>query len=502
MCGFLCLVAASFAACERKAESVSNEPIVARIGVPEADVSAPDMGLPNVAGALRSEGLTSRGPDGRTIARLADSWTSSPDGLEWRIHLRPGVTFHDGSPFTANAVATSLKAAIANRARLALYPGLADVVSIEPYGDAEIIIRLTRRNTFLIEDLDYQITKQTEGKTTVATGPFKIVSSAPDEILMERNATYHQGTPKISRVVIRPYPTLRTGWASLLRNEIDVLYDVSRDAAEFVASRDVALYSYQRHYVYVVALNNTRPHLKETAVRRALNAAIDREALIKGALKGQGLPATGPLFPQHWAYDATQKGFGYDAALAGAVLDAAGMKLIDRSDGRRSRFSFTCIIPEKWLTWERVALDVQKQLYDAGVDMQLQLLPADEFNKRIQAGDFDAVVLEMISGPGYSRPYAFWHWGGEPTSVNMFGYRNSASDRWFDAIRGAANDAEFRVAAGELQRTLLDDPPAIFLAWSQRTRAVNRRFNVPVEPGRDPVSTFWKWAPAERTQTH
>jgi peptide/nickel transport system substrate-binding protein len=502
VCGFLCLAAVSFAACERKPEPASDGPIVARIGVPEAEVSAPDMGLPQIAAILRAEGLTSRGFDGRPTPRLAESWTSSPDGLVWRFRLRSGVTFHDGSPLTPEAVASGLKSATANPARLALFPGLADIVSIEPSGDAEVLIRLTRRNTFLIEDLDYPILRQVDPKTTVATGPFKLVTSAPDEIVLEGNANYHQGAPKIGRVVIRPYPTLRTAWASLLRNEIDLLYDVSRDAADFVASKDVALYSYLRNYVYAVALNNARPRLKETAVRRALNAAIDREALIKGVLKGQGVVANGPLPPQHWAYDPTLKGFGFDAGLAGAVLDAAGLKLVDRPDGRRARFSFTCILPEKWLTWERVALDVQKQLYDVGVDMQLQQLPADEFNKRISAGDFDAVMLEMISGPGFSRPYAFWHWGGEQTSTNGFGYRNAAADRWFEAIRGATTDAEYRVAAGELQRTLLDDPPALFLAWSQRTRAVSRRFNVPVEPGRDPMITFWRWTPNERTQTH
>ena len=461
------------------------------------------MGLPQIPPILTTEGLTLRGNDGRAGPRLAESWTSSADGLTWRFKLKRGVTFHDGSPLTAEAVAGTLNAAIANRARLGLFPGLADIVRIEASGDEEVVITLKRRSTFLIEDLYYPITKRLPDKTVLGTGGFKVVSSSPAEIDLVRNETYHLGRPQIDRVVIRPYQTLRTAWASLMRNEIDVLWDVSRDAVEFVGSSDIALYSYQRTYVYALALNHKHRMLRQTPVRRALNAAVDRDALIRGALRGQGVPASGPLWTQHWAYDSSLKGFGYDPALAGAVLDAAGLKVTDRPGGRPARFTFTCIVPEKFLTWERIALDVQKQLYDVGVDMQLQPLSADEFTKRIQAGDFEAAVIDMLSGTPYSRPYAFWHWGGEQTTVNVFGYRNATADRWFDAIRSAATDAEYRVAAGQLQRTLLDDPPALFLAWSQRTRAVSRRFNVPIEQGQDPVATFWRWTPdANHRTTH
>jgi len=125
--------------------------------------------------------------------------------------------------------------------------------------------------------------------------------------------------------------------------------------------------------------------------------------------------------------------------------------------------------------------------------MQVQPLAAEEYDSRIRTADFDAIMIEMLSGPFLSRPYIFWRWGGEPTRYNVFGYRSAAADRWFDALRFAPTDAEYRVAASQLQRALLEDPPAIFLAWSQRTRAIARRFNVPVDPGRDPIPTLWRW---------
>lgn len=466
--------------------------LVARIGVPEANVSTSDSGLMQVAGLLSEEGLTYRGSDGRPVGRLAQRWSSSSDGLTWQFTLHDNVTFHDGSPANANAVVQALRSAVARSNQLGLFPSLADVVSVSETSETGIEIKLKRASTFLLEDLDFSVTRRSSGKTVVGTGAFKVTRSEPGEIHMDRHEGYHQGPPAVSRVTIRAYPTLRTAWASLMRGEIDILYDLSRDAVEFVGSSEVGLYSYLRHYVYVIALNSERSQFASTTVRRALNAALDREQLIRKVLKGQGIAANGPLWPEHWAYDSALRGYGYDPSLAGATLDAAGLRVRESAGGRRTRFSFTCIVPEDWLTWARMALEVQKQLYDIGVDMQLEPLSAEEYDKRLRNSDFEAVMIELWSGPTFSRPYVFWRSGGKRTAYNVFRYRNPTADRWFDAIRSSRSDAEYRLAAGELQRTLLEDPPGLFLAWSQRTRAISRKFDVPVEPGRDPMAAFWR----------
>lgn len=496
-CGFLFLgITVSTAACSQSAEPVQQASLIAQIGVPEV---APDVGLRQAAELLTTEGLTAQNNDGHVRPSLAESWNASADGLVWRFFLQNGITFHDGMPATASGIVQSIRAAAAKHALRAARPGLTDIVGVEADGEKTIVITLRHRSSFLLEDLDFAITRVTADKSVVGTGPFKTVSETGSEITLEAHQAYHGGMPRLNRVVVRAYPTLRTAWAAMMREEIDVLYDLSRDAVEFARSSDVALHSYLRHYVYVVAFNSSRPPFDRTPVRRALNAAVDREALIKEVLRGQGVPANGPLWPLHWAYDSTLRGYVYDPSLAGATLDAAGLKLRIKPGGRRSRFTFTCILPENWLIWERMALNVQKQLYDAGVDMQLQVLSAEEFNRRVSAGDFDAAMIEMISGPFFSRPYRFWRSAGERTAYSAFGYRSEAADRWFDAIRSAPTDAEYRVAAGQLQRALLDDPPALFLAWSRRTRAVSRRFNVPVDLDRDPMPSFPAWTVNRRS---
>lgn len=503
-CGVVFL-AALVAACTSTPRQSQTGPVVLRIAIPEAGVTAPDAGLPQAVRFFTVEGLTTKGQDGRPMPRLAKSWSSSADGLEWRFVLRDDVTFHDGTKLDAQLAKESLMRSVARPDTKALYPGLIDITDITAASQHELIISLKGRSAFLLDDLEFPITRSGEGKVQYGTGPFKTVTESKEETVLEPHRAYYQGTPRIDRVVIRPYGTLRTAWASMMRQEVDMLWDVAHDSSEFVGASDVAMHSYLRNYVYLIAFNASRAKLAPAAVRRALNSAIDRQALITDVLKGKGVPANGPLWPRHWAYDRNLPGYAHDPSLASATLDAAGLKRPPAAVGRmQARLSFVCLVPENWSVLERLALNVQKQLYATGIDMQLEAVTADEYIKRIPRSDFDAVIIDMISAPVFTRPYSFWRWGGEPTGYNVFGYRSSAADRWFDALRHAANDAEYRAAAGQLQRVLLDDPPALFLAWQERTRAISRRFDVHVEPGRDPVQTLWQWAPrnTDTSATH
>ena len=73
-------------------------------------------------------------------------------------------------------------------------------------------------------------------------------------------------------------------------------------------------------------------------------------------------------------------------------------------------------------------------------------------------------------------------------------------DAALDRIRDAESEVDYRAAVGGLQQTVVDNPPAIFLAWSERARAVNRRFDVVAEPGRDILTTLRLWRPVNDTQ--
>jgi ABC-type transport system substrate-binding protein len=96
------------------------------------------------------------------------------------------------------------------------------------------------------------------------------------------------------------------------------------------------------------------------------------------------------------------------------------------------------------------------------------------------------------------RPSLFWH---SSAPYNWGGFRSEEVDEALGAIRRSSIDDEYRAGVAAFQRAIIDDPPAIFLAWSQRARAVSTRFEVPAEADRDIWSTLRMWRPVTDAQT-
>jgi peptide/nickel transport system substrate-binding protein len=450
--------------------------------------------LDELISVLTLEGLTqvNVAVDGRAIPRLAESWVWENDGLRLRMNLREGVRFHDGTAFTPAVAAEALSRAIADRGNHALYPSLSDIVAVRADGVRQLILDLSRPSAFLPEELDLPLDVGSKS----GTGAFRLASRDASGTILERMDGYYLGTPPIRQIVIRPFDTLRQAWASLLRGEVDMVTDVPPEAVEFIQNDDVQVIPFARSYQFLLAFNSEKAPFTSPVVRRALNAAIDREALITSVLQGQGEAATGPLWPKHWAYDPSTPPFVFDPQAAISSLESAGFRLPRVSGTPNSvpaRLRFTCLLPEDFSLLERVGLEVQKQLYDVGVDMQFEVVTFQEYDARIRASRFDAVLIDMISGPTFSRPYIFWRSGRQSKGFNFFGYENAETERLFQILRTSMNEAAIRSATHRLQRALLEDPPALFLVWGERARAIRRNFRIVDAPGRDPLHTIRQW---------
>jgi len=461
-------------------------PVTLTIGIPQSRQVDPTRGVSTLARQIALERLTTNDTEGRTQPRLLERWTVSEDGLTWRLVVRRGVRFHDGTPLTAADVKRTLDAAVASPIDRATSVCLGYIADVVARGDIEILVRLTHRCSYLLDDLDQPVTRMApDGKTRVGTGPYSIVSSSVDEIALQANRNYYLGAPVIDHVVVRSYDALRTAWAEMMRGRVDFLWEVGPDTAEFLRDQStIEVRSFLSYYAYSVMLNSARPTFKEPAVRRALNLAIDRETLVQQGLKGRGVPADGPVWPPYWARDRGAPAMPYDPAAAAALLQA-------RPGGP---IEFTCLVPANFSILERLALLVQRQLSDINVRVRLESLPPDAFNKRIVSGDFDAVLLPLLGGPLATTYHRFWH---SPTDVprwNYWGYRNALVDVALDAALTAPGDRQFSEAIRQFEAAVHDDPPAIFLAWSQTVQAVSRRFAIPAEnDGRDAIHVLGRW---------
>jgi ABC-type oligopeptide transport system substrate-binding subunit len=128
--------------------------------------------------------------------------------------------------------------------------------------------------------------------------------------------------------------------------------------------------------------------------------------------------------------------------------------------------------------------------------MQFNVVPFQQYDALIRSGNFDAVLIDMIGGPTLGRAHIFWRSAKQFHGLNVFGYESPEAERLFDVLRASgSNELATRSATRALQRVFLDDPPAVFLSWNERSRAIRRSFQVVEEQGRDPILTLWRWVP-------
>jgi len=448
------------------------------IGVGQVSASQQDVGLQAIAGNIAVEGLFNMGRDGRPVPVVAESWYIAQDGRSLRIRLRPNVKFHDGTAATSAIIGQIVQSQLPHL----LGSAFADVEGIRAVSETEVEIAQKRASPFLVESLDIPIAKP--GAADIGTGPFSAVRG-PNSIEMTANEAYYQGRPSIQRIVMRGYPTVRAAWADMLRGKVDMLYEVGLDALDSLqGSSKVSIYTFTRSRPYVIVLNMRRPVFRSAEVRRGLNLAIDRPRLIREALYNHGTPADGPVWPHHWAYKQTFPAFQFDPSSAAKSL--------------KGHVAFTCIFPEGAL-YERLALGVQQALAAVGVKMDVEAVPLTDLSDRVRKrGDFDAVLFDAQLGPNLFRPYQWFHSNG-PSNYGAFS--SPTVDAALDTIRYAIDDGEYASQVLAFQQAIIEDPPAIFLAWGDRAQAVSRRFEVPVEPGRDVIGglRLAKLAPEQRT---
>jgi peptide/nickel transport system substrate-binding protein len=459
-----------------------------RIGIGAPPEGSPNTGSRALIGLLKADPWLSLKPDGRLSDRIIVGWQWDASGTTLRLQVRPNVFFHNGTPLTAETAAASLRAIDTSSDNLSLK----SVASFEAEGADTVVVRLNARNAFVLEDLA-SIPVVMARNEDVGAGPYKVVKRDGLDATLAAFDRYYRGHPALSGVEVINYPTQRNAWAALMRGAIDMLYEVSRDSTEFVQGESsVRMYSFPRPYYIPLVFNVRHPILGNVEVRRAINEALDRAALVRDGLRGQGSPADGPIGLQHWAYSPPQRPFVFDPAAARRRLDAAGFPLKPNQErGVPIRFSFKCLVFGNDSRFERLAIVAQKELADVGIDMQIEPVPLQLLGPRIQAGDFDAFLHEM-SGRSLSRVYYFWRFRKDMS--NNSGYRSA--DAVLDRMRDAGNDEETRSAVADLLATMHDDPPAAFLVWQKTSRAVSARFDVAAEPDRDILTTLWQWRAA------
>jgi len=401
------------------------------------------------------EGLTRIAEDGSVVPALARAWTISADGLTYRFQLHSGVRFHDGTPLTALDAKYSLDRARAAGSTNPLHDLLVAVKSVDVDGELDLRIELARPVADLLTYLGWgnlvimsPLTSARAATAPVGTGPFRFKEwRKGDAIVLDRNDDYWGPRARLRRVTFRIVPDSSTSLAALRAGDVDGFEN-------FPSPENIAALAKDPRFAVVVgstegetllAINNARAPFNDLRVRRALSHAIDRTAIIKGAMYGYGQPIGSHFPPHHPAYIDLTGRYPYDPAVARALLAEAGYP---------HGFAVTLKLPPPHYA-RRSGEIIAAELATVGIRVTLQNVEwAQWLDQVFKNRDFDLTVVshtESLDYDIYARPGYY------------FGYSNPAYSALLERLSRDRDPLERRQMLGEVQRMLADDAVNVFL---------------------------------------
>ena len=274
---------------------------------------------------------------------LAESWTTSADGLVWTFNLRKGIEFHDGTPFNAEAVKFNIERQV--DPKHPFHHGSFDYASftyqnlksVEAVDDLTVRIRLSAPFApFLANMAMFTTTINSPTavkkygkdyfKHPVGTGPFKFVEWVQkDHVTLEANKDYWAGRPCVDRLIIRGIPDNTVRLLELEKGTVHIMDQTSpTDYERIRRNNDLVLFTGPGLNTGYIAMNVEKSPFNDVRIRRAVNHAINKVALIKAFYLGIGTPAKNPMPPTIWSYNDAIQDYGYSPDKAKQLLAEAG----------------------------------------------------------------------------------------------------------------------------------------------------------------------------------
>jgi peptide/nickel transport system substrate-binding protein len=401
------------------------------------------------------ETLVATDPDGRPIPNLALSWEATTP-TSWEIRLRPGVTFHDGTPFTADDV-------VFTHARAPTVPGSPASMGqyIRPVTRIEVMDPHTLRfhtsrpvplmpmmmSTYAIvsrrhgegaETRDYN-----QGRAAIGTGPYRFATYTPgDRATFTGNPNHWAGPAAFSRVTIRMIPSDTARVAALRAGDVDAIDNVpTRDVAQLRGVPGITVQSrvgQRLIYLYVDVGRERTPHvtdnrgnpipnpLRDVRVRRALSQAINREGISRQLMEGFSVPA-GQLMPEG--------ALGHDPGIAPDRFDPTAARRLLTEAGYPDGFMMTLHGPnDRYVNDAEIAQALAQMWARIGVRVNVATMPSSMFFARTprdensisltgwssSTGEADTSLINMIATPSPERG-----WG---TYLRASHYTNPETD--------------------------------------------------------------------------
>ena len=424
----------------------------------------------------------------------------SPDGLRITYHLRRGVLWQDGYPFTArDAIFTWQQ--IMNPANNVLsregYNQIASMTASDPH---TLVVRLKHPYSpavasffgpslvpecvlpeHLLRGL-HDLNHAAYNRQPIGTGPFIVEHFDPSSgLIMKANPHYWRGPPKLREVRFMLVSDENTRLVEMRTGEADLFYDPgTRLVPELATIPDTHELHTTFNEFWYLTFNLTRPAFADKRVRRAISMAVDRDYIIRTVLHGAATPAYSDQPRFSWAFDPAVTAPRYDPAAAAGLLDAAGWRA--GPGGVRARggvpleleYAFDNNLGDA----ARIAEIVQSELQQIGIPVHLKGYPESLYYAAKQAGG-------ILNNGQFDIAHEGWIGGVDPDDKTLWtcderppnGFNQSfLCDPRIDAQENVALTSYDRAvrkrAYSKIQRLLADDLPVVFLYWTMRNDSV------------------------------
>jgi peptide/nickel transport system substrate-binding protein len=346
---------------------------------------------------------------GNLEGRLAKSWEHSDDFREWTYHLRTDVLWHDGKRVTAHDVAYTLEL-VSLPTSMEMWSGI--IESITVHDDSTITVSAGNPEYYQTKVVHYprhllQHLDQSEmldwpfWLEPVGNGPYRFVRYVPHRLMeFEVNPDYVFEQPRIKRVILKFVED--AGLTELLSGNVDVVkwLDDPGQVRQLSNNPDFEIhYTFWEERSRAIYWRCDHPILGNVLVRRAIDLALDRRSMLRALGLPDSIPAGGGFYSARQARrGGAPKDVAYDVEAARSLLEQAGW-LDSDGDGVRDRngqtLGFTALLNASERYDNSIAIYVQDQLRQLGIDMQLQPLDGGALFERYKNGDFEAAVFQV-----------------------------------------------------------------------------------------------------------
>jgi len=403
---------------------------------------------------------------------LAESWTVSDDQLTWTFELRDGVTFHDGSAFTAEDVVYSYDRIVDEElANAWKFAAVTDVVAVD---EDTVTITVAQPTPNLLSNLggfkgmaivsEENVTSGDIQTKPIGTGPFKVDSVVSgDSITLTANADYWGGAPALGGVTFSFISEPATALAALRSGEVDWT-DVVPDqqVAELQENEDLTLETSPSSDYWYLALNENKAPWDDVRVRQAIAYAIDREAIVQATSYGTA-QENQLAIPEDSVWFTGYDTYSTDLDKAKQLLDEAGFT------GGTLDFLATSDYPETVTAAQIIASNLEP----LGIDVQIRQPDFSTWLDEQNSGNFDLLMMGWL---GNIDPDDFYYAQHHSTGgSNAQGYSNPQVDELLDAGRTETDEATRKDLYAQAATIIADEAsyiylynPSVIQAWSPK----------------------------------